>query len=228
MAEETGTPEAEGAEQAESPQQPDVHAMVEQLVDQRMEQFQAQQSEPQPGFGDSVLQSAYGEEPEPEIPALSDADMEMLRQAGVLDDDYGDGQEPELDPTTAAMFDRIQALEAQLAQRSEAETREQLNALTERYPDITSDEIFPELNQRVQLLADKHGEHFASDPSVVEALYHSIKFGAAKASETPAELAATQGTSLEAASGVSNQPEPDLKDEYIKAIRSPGAGSVFV
>lgn len=227
MAEETESAEVETAPESG---QPDVHAMVEQLRE-RVDRFEAQQTEPEPqsgpDFGASMLQTAYGEESEAEVPGLTDADIEMLRQAGVLDG-YDEEPEAEIDPVTAALNERIEALEGQLAQRSEQETRDQLNALTAKYPDITSDEIFPELNQRVQLLAERHGEHFASDPSVVEMLYHNIKFDVAKASETPAELAATRGASLEASSGASEQPEPDLKDEYIKAIRSPGAGSVFV
>lgn len=102
---------------------------------------------------------------------------------------------------------------------------EQLNALAEKYPDITSKEIFSKIGPALQNLEQELGvENARLSPRLVEMTYKAVKAETADAAAAPAEQAANHGASIETQAGQTPQGEASLDDQYANALKTVSTG----
>lgn len=102
---------------------------------------------------------------------------------------------------------------------------EQLNALAEKFPDITSPEIFGKIGPALQNLEQELGvENARLSPRLVEMAYKAVKAEAADAAAAPAEQAANHGASIETQAGQTQQGEASLDDQYANALQTVNSG----
>lgn len=103
-----------------------------------------------------------------------------------------------------------------------------MEALGQKYEDITSPEVLPHLTAQLnELVALTGNPDLIFNKQIVERTYKMVKAEQADASAVPAEQAATQGASLETHAGQSQMGDPSLSDQYKSEVFKPTARSVF-
>jgi hypothetical protein len=195
-------------------------------LNQRFDEIQNRLPEPQPEpTGPSDLYgSLSGADGDTNFEGISDEEVDaILNEQGGLDED-GDLEVAAFDKFVS---ERVQAgIEEAMTPYREAQTAKELNALQEKYPDITEPAVFEPVRDFLADLVQRHrNEALATDPAMVEVAYKAVKAEAAGAAEVPAESAAMGEATLETGAGPSHQGEPDPGDEYRKAIQSMSTGS---
>lgn len=123
---------------------------------------------------------------------------------------------------------QLEDLERFIDQRAQAivspfiqEQREaQVRALTEKFPDITSKEVLPRVEAKMQELVRRSGnESLLTDAAVVELVYKAAKAELADAGAVPAGQAGENGASLETNAGQSQAGgSSDARDQYISEV----------
>lgn len=120
--------------------------------------------------------------------------------------------------------DRLTNLEAQYAADAENRNLAELEALTEKYPQLKDEAHVAKVRDILQPLAEQRGDpNLVLDPRLVELTHKSLMADEASASEVPAEEAANQGASLETGAGPGNlEQETSYSDDAGDAIVAAG------
>jgi len=205
------------------PSSPDLSEQVADLT-QRLAKVEGTEPEAQPTDLLSALMGEPSPEPEPEggSPAYTDQQLQELQAAG-YDIRPLLGQAQPIDPRDQ----RIEELAQQVQQMTERELDGQLNALEEKYPDILEPAIFAPLQQRLQSLAQRHGDQVLTDPEVVETAYQAVKAQQADAAAVPAQQAAKSGATLETGASRTQAGDEDPSAQYADKLLGTGGGSAF-
>lgn len=209
---------------------PDLSEQVADLT-QRLAKVEEPAADPIEQPAPDLLTALMGEPdpgPEPQAahpPVYTDQQLQELQAAG-YDIRPLLGAQPAVQPIDPR-DQRIEELAQQVQQMSERELDGQLNAIEKKYPDILEPAIFAPLQQRLQSLAQRHGEQVLTDPEVVETAYQAVKAQQADAAAVPAQQAATSGATLETSAGRAQTGGEDPSAQYADKLLGAGRGSAF-
>jgi hypothetical protein len=188
-------------------EQPDALSRLEQKFDQFLTQQQAEPTVPEPTDLLSALEQGSPEEPtapEPQAP-------------------NGQAEQQFADPAAQQQVEELRQFiraEAEEANRpiAEAIRRQELAAVEQDFPDITSKDVMDRLKPLMTTLAQESGnEDIIDNPAFLRMAYKAVKAELADADAVPAEQAGN-GASLETQAGQSQVGSPSDDEDYINRV----------
>lgn len=174
-------------------------------------------------------------EPEPAVDLLAALEAEPEQPAAPQQQQPPAQQQPGyVDPEAEQQLAALQSLIDERARETmtpwiQQQRVERIEALGQKYPDITSKEVLPELERNIADLIQRTGnDDLRYDDRLVEKIYKMVKAEQAEAGAVPAEQVATQGASLETNAGNSQTGAPSDDDQYKSLVYgTPATRSVF-
>lgn len=192
-------------------------AEMKQAFDQFME---SQKPTEDTSLATDLLSALEG--PEPEEPQVPAAGTEQGAEQAQLQNSEAQQQLSELQ---AFIGNQVQELVTPLQRELAARDME---ALGQKYEDITSPEVLPQLTTQLNELVALTGKpDLIFNKQIVERTYKMVKAELADASAVPAEQAATQGASLETRASQSQMGDSSLSDQYKSEVFQPRKVSAF-